>query len=520
MAAGNNKRIAKNAVLLYVRMIFGIIVSLYTSRVVLNTLGVEDYGIYNVVGGVVAMFSVLNASMSGATSRFIAFELGRDNFVRLKKTFSSALIVHIAIAIVFLILAETIGLWFVANKLLIPEARVGVAHLVYQLSIFSAMVSITQVPYDACIIAHEKMDVYAYVEILQVSLKLVIVYVLLIGDFDKLALYAILMFAVSVLVLLINRIYCIRKFKEVHFSWNIDKQTIKPLLAFSGWDMYGCMSVVCQQQGGNVLLNMFIGPLVNASVGVAGTVNVTMSRFGYIILTAFKPQIIKQYAAGELNSAFALIENAAKYSLLLMWALCLPLIIEMPFVLFVWLGQVPEYVVPFCRIILVATCVSFVGNVANTLTHATGRIKMQSIIMGTIYFACVPVYYLLLKSGFSAVSIFVFNLCIAFISVMVYCMILKSLVREFSVWKYLYNGALKSYLCTLIVAVVLLPIFLYLPSGWLRLFLSYCVSLASFVIISYLFMIDEGIKQKIKLRIGSLSGEIHSEEKQIKGRVK
>ena len=219
----NNKRIAKNTIMLYIRMFISMLVGLYTSRVVLATLGVEDYGIYGVVGGVVGMMGFLNASMSGATSRFLTFELGRGDKERLAKTFSSALIVHIAIAIIVFILAETVGLWFLCNKLNIPEGRMEAAHWVYQFSILATMLSITQVPYNATIIAHEKMDVYAYMEILNVTLKLLIVYLLTIGDFDKLKLYAVLTFAVSLIIMMIYRIYCLRHFKESRFHWVWDK---------------------------------------------------------------------------------------------------------------------------------------------------------------------------------------------------------------------------------------------------------------------------------------------------------
>ena len=262
----NNKRIAKNTIMLYIRMFISMLVGLYTSRVVLATLGVEDYGIYGVVGGVVAMMGFLNASMSGATSRFLTFELGRGDKDRLAKTFSSALIVHIAIAIIVFILAETVGLWFLCNKLNIPEGRMEAAHWVYQFSILATMLSITQVPYNATIIAHEKMDVYAYMEILNVSLKLLIVYLLCIGNFDKLILYASLMLAVSILIMMVYRIYAIRQFPEAHFHWIWDKTYLRPLLSFSGWDLYGNACVIARQQGTNFLINIFYGVVFNLSL--------------------------------------------------------------------------------------------------------------------------------------------------------------------------------------------------------------------------------------------------------------
>lgn len=252
-------------------MFLTMVVGLYTSRVVLQTLGVEDYGIYGVIGGIVAMMGFLNASMSGATSRFLTFELGRGDKERLANTFSSALIVHIIIAAIVFVVAETVGLWFLCNKLVIPENRMVAAHWVYQLSILSSMLSITQVPYNSSIIAHEKMDVYAYVEILNVTLKLLIVYLLVIGNFDKLILYAILMFTVSVIIMVVYRIYCLRRFEECKFRLFLDKDYLKPLLSFSGWDLYGNMAFSVRQQGANFLLNMFYGVVLNAAYNIATT---------------------------------------------------------------------------------------------------------------------------------------------------------------------------------------------------------------------------------------------------------
>ncbi|MDY5953612.1 MAG: polysaccharide biosynthesis protein, partial [Sodaliphilus sp.] len=275
----NNKRIAKNTIMLYIRMFISMVVGLYTSRVVLATLGVEDYGIYGVVGGVVGMMGFLNASMSGATSRFLTFELGKGDKERLAKTFSSALIVHIAIAIIVFILAETVGLWFLCNKLNIPEGRMEAAHWVYQFSILATMLSITQVPYNATIIAHEKMDVYAYMEILNVTLKLLIVYLLCIGNFDKLILYASLMLAVSILIMMVYRIYAIRQFPEAHFHWIWDKTYLRPILSFSGWDLYGNMACTIRQQGSVFLINIFYGVALNAACNIASTMQGILLQF-------------------------------------------------------------------------------------------------------------------------------------------------------------------------------------------------------------------------------------------------
>lgn len=399
--AENNKRIAKNTVLLYVRMLISILVSLYTSRVVLNTLGVEDYGIYNVVGGIIAMFAFLNSSMSGATSRFLTYEIGHGDSQKLKNTFSSALIIHIGIAIIILIIAETIGLWFLTNKLVIPEDRMFAAHIVYQFSILSMMINVTQVPYNAAIIAHEHMDVYAYVELLNVFLKLGIIYLLLISNIDKLILYGILVFIVSLVVAMIYRLYCTKKFNECTIKWQYHKEIIKPMLSFSCWDLYGNMSVSARQQGTTMLLNMFYGPVLNAANGIANNVHGIILGFANNVITAFRPQIIKNYAEKDIVNMSRLVINASKFTLSLYLIIAIPLFLEAEYVLRLWLKTVPEHTSIFLRIILICSLFKLAGNILNIVIHATGRIKKFSFISGTIFLLNVPLLYILVKLNWS-----------------------------------------------------------------------------------------------------------------------
>ena len=414
----NNKRIAKNTIMLYIRMFISMLVGLYTSRVVLATLGVEDYGIYGVVGGVVAMMGFLNASMSGATSRFLTFELGKGDKERLAKTFSSALIVHIGIAIVVLILAETVGLWFLSNKLNIPAERMQAAHWVYQLSILSAMFGITQVPYNAAIIAHEKMDVYAYVEILNVSLKLLIVYLLCIGNFDKLILYASLMLAVSILIMMVYRIYAIRHFPEAHFHWIWDKTYLRPLLSFSGWDLYGNACVIARQQGTNFLINIFYGVVYNAASGIATTVQGTISGLAFNIILAFRPQIIKQYAKGNVEDMSKLVGNAVCFTTILFGCMSIPLILETHYIMKAWLGVIPEKSEIFCQILLIASFLGLLNNIWNTCIHATGKIKEISIFSGTFFLISLPIIYVVFQFKAPVESAYlVFILSIVFVNV-------------------------------------------------------------------------------------------------------
>ncbi len=426
----NNRRIARNTLMLYIRMLLTVVVGIYTSRVVLNTLGVEDYGICNVVGGVVSMMGFLNASLAGATSRFITFELGRGNQQRLADTFSSALIAHIGIALVVILVAETAGLWFVTHKLVIPAARIDAALWVYHLSIASAAIGITQVPYTACVIAHERMGVYAYMEILNTLLKLLIVYVLLVGHFDKLKLYAVLTFAVSALMTLLYRLYCTRKFPESHFSWKCNKDILRPMVSFSAWDVYGNLSVSVNQQGTNMMLNMFFGPIVNAAAGIAGTVTGIISGFANNVTTAFRPQIVKQYAQGNIAEMQNLITNAAKFHLLLFATIMIPIYIEIESVLRLWLGQVPPYTVQFCRATLLCQIISSQIIVVNIAIQATGKVKHISFISGSIYFLALMPAYAVCSFTNSPTSIYV----------VLFIMYLFSLASSFYIMQHLING--------------------------------------------------------------------------------
>ena len=408
--SSNSKRIAKNALMLYIRMFLSMIVGLYTSRVVLNTLGVEDYGIYGVVGGVVSMMGFLNASMSGATSRFITFELGKGNFQRLKDTFSSALIVHIGIALIVLIVAETVGLWFLNNKLVIPEERMYAAHWVYQLSILSAMLGITQVPYNACIIAHERMGVYAYIEILNVSLKLLIVYLLLIGDFDKLILYAILTLAVSIIIIMTYRIYCIRKFSECKFHWVWNKEILKPLLSFSGWDLYGNLGATLYNYGNSIVTNIFFGPILNAATNIATTIQNIAYSFSGNITTAYRPALIKLYAQKEYNLLQQEIINSLTTSFIILLIITIPLYFEIHYILSIWLKIVPPYTESICKFLIVLLFQKQIQLLLNILIHATGKIKLLSFVTGSLLmysFILVYILYKITNNPLSAYYLFI-----------------------------------------------------------------------------------------------------------------
>lgn len=371
----NNKRIAKNTLLLYFRMLFMMAVSLFTSRVVLNTLGVEDYGIYNVVGGIVAMFGFINGSMSSATQRYITFALGKGDKNRLQTVFSTTLQIHTLIAGVIVLLGETIGLWFLYNKMQIPADRMDAAFWVLQCSIIAAVVMIISVPYNADIVAHEKMSAFAYISILEVVLKLAIVYMLLVFSFDKLVLYAFLLLAIQILIRFCYSYYCNKHFEETKYKHVWDKALFKEMTGFAGWSMFGNLAAVLFGQGLNMLLNVFFGPVVNAARGIAVQVQNAVQQFVLNFQMALNPQITKTYAQGEMQEMHKLMYRSARFSFFLLFFLSLPVLFETKFILTVWLKIVPDNTVVFLRIML---CTSLIYTLSNPLiiaNQATGKVR-------------------------------------------------------------------------------------------------------------------------------------------------
>ena len=506
-----NKRIAKNTLMLYIRMLISMIVSLYTSRVVLNTLGVDDYGIYNVVGGVVAIFTFLNSSMSGATSRFLTYEMGKQGNGKLSETFSAALYIHIGIALLILLLAETIGLWLVSNKLVIPEDRMLAAQVVYQCSILSMIVTVTQVPYNASIIAHEKMDVYAYVELLNVFLKLGIVFVLMIWHHDKLILYAILVLFVSIIIALIYRVYCIKKFQECHLAGIPKMQIIKPMLSFSFWDLYGNMSVSVRQQGISIILNMFYGTAVNAASGLANSVQNIILSFANNVIMAFRPQIIKQYAVQNIDRMFSLIVDASKITLSLFILIGVPLYFESEFVLKLWLKNVPEYTVYFLRVIILCGLFHLSKLIFNIGIHSTGKINLMSFLTGNLYIITVPILYIALKVGANLNPVYYIMVVLDFIIWLITLLLLKSLIKEISLVKLMKDAYLPIIGLLFIDVICVDSIHQLISSEWVRLMSSILISILVTTIYFYFVLMNKIQRNKcvtiLKSKIANIIGK-------------
>lgn len=497
----NNKTIAKNTFFLYVRMLLSVVVSLYTTRVVLQVLGVDDYGIYGIVGGIVTMFNFLNASMSGATSRFITFALGKGNKKEVQDYFATALLVHIGIALAVILLAETIGLYFLEYKLNIPEGRMWAARIVYQFSVLAMVVQVIQVPYNASIIAYEKMDIYAYVELLNVALKLLIVYLLMIGNFDKLILYAILYFLVNVSIAATYSLYCIKKFSTCHFHIIYDKEKLIPMLSFSGWDLYGNMSHSINHQGINILINMFFGVAYNAASSFATSIKGIVENLSSNVIQAFRPQIVKNYAVGEFERMQTLMYNSLKYSLLLFMLFTVPLMCETQEILKLWLGVVPKSTTEFCRLMLIVSIFSLINKILCISIEATGNMKRISLITGTIYLMALPIIYIIFKS-FDVRPSFAYIIVIIFMGLIVFAnvFILKKQAPKLMPLIYL-KGTAEAFLILIISTIPIIPIMLYLEDSIARLLVVCVVYGISLVSTTYLLALDKSTRKIVNGKI-------------------
>lgn len=406
----NNKRIAKNTLLLYIRMLFMMGVSLFTSRITLAALGVTDYGIYNVVGGMVAMFSILSGSLSLTIGRFITVEVGKGDQERLKTIFSTSVSIQICMSLVICLIAEVAGVWFLSNKMVIPAERLYAAHWVLQLSILTFIVNLISVPYNAVIIAHEKMSAFAYISILEVILKLLIVYLLYVSPIDKLIVYAGLLAFVAIVIRLVYGGYCKRHFKEARYRFCFDKKLLREMFGFIGWAFWGNGMVVLKDQGTNVLLNIFCGPAVNAARGIAMQVNTTVYNFVQNFMMAVNPQITKSYSVGDIASMHELVIRSAKFGFFILLMLLMPICANIDYILDLWLVEVPEHTANFIVLVLLYSLLDCYGHPLITGVLAEGSIKRYEIALTVIYFLNFAASYIFLEMGMRPEVVFVLNI--------------------------------------------------------------------------------------------------------------
>lgn len=456
-------------------MFFIVLIGFYTSRLILQNLGVTDYGIYNVVGGTVSLFAFLNTAMSQATQRFLSYELGRGDLDRLKQIFSMCLNIHILISIIIILLSEAIGLWLLYNKLSIPANRIDVAFWVFQFSILASVINITQVPYNASISAHEKFNVYAGISIIDILLKLTLAFSLQWLSHDRLFWYGFYILCIHLTTALLYRIYCIRHFSECkyHRYWNT--KDFKTMTSYTTWSLIGNFANTASDQGVNILLNIFFNPAINAARGIAMQVKTSIASFVYNFQGASIPQIIKSYATGNIEEMTSLVYKTSKISFFLFYLIMLPVWLEMPILLSIWLGEVPPFLIEFSRIILITVLIQSLGGTLQTVIQATGNIRRYQLTVGILNLTILPISYLVLKLEGSELSPFIIA---AFISMGVVFTNLYNVNKliKFSVIQYFKKVILVDFKVLTISIIIPIGIFLLLEESVHRLLILFPVS--------------------------------------------
>ncbi len=415
-SSNNNKRIAKNTIALYFRQILVMLVSLYTSRVILQVLGVEDFGIYNVVGGIVAMFSFITGTLGSASQRFLAYDMANGDAVKLRQTFSLILMSYFILIVITVLLSESIAVWFLNTHMMIPLDRMYAANWVLQFSILTFCFHILQAPYMSVIIAHEKMNVYAYVSIVEVVLKLAIVYMLQIFAYDKLIAYAILMCLSSCSIYLFYYLYCRRKFTESRYLFYYDRKELKSLCSYAWWNVIGSLAIILRSQGINVLLNMFFNPAINAARGIAYQVNTAVTSFYTNFYTAVRPQIVKSYATGDNEKMLSLISNSSRYAYFLILIIILPLMFYAQDILAIWLKTPPELTDIFMQTVLVSALIETLSMPLVSGMQAANKIKEIQLTVSMLYLLNIPVSYILLRMGLPAITPMYVNIALILIA--------------------------------------------------------------------------------------------------------
>lgn len=497
----NKNRIVKNTLLLYFRMLFMMAVSLYTSRVTLSALGVTDYGIYNVVGGIVSMFTILSASMSAAIGRFITYEIGLKNKEHIKKVFSTSVNVQILLLIIITILLESIGLWFLNYKMVIPESRLVAANWVFQFSILTFAVNLLSVPYNAAIIAHEKMSAFAYIGILESILKLIMAYMIMLSPFDRLVYYGFLIMLLSVLIRFMYGYYCKGHFEECSYKFILDKKLLKEMFYFAGWNFLGQSSYIINTQGINILMNIFFGVTVNAARGIAIQVDNALRQFVNNFMTAVNPQITKSYAVGDLNNMKNLIYLSSKFSAFIMLIFAIPIILEVHIIISIWLGQCPEYVDIFLQLTIVNTFFDLIFcNAIITAVLSTGRIKKYQIIMTACSIIVFPLTWIAFKIGFPPQASYIIFLLDFILQIFIRLYLAKNIIG-LSPMEYIRKVFFRFYPVAIISSVVPYYIHCIMEESIYRLFIVTIVSILCTIITIYAIGLSEAERKFIVNKI-------------------
>lgn len=501
----NNKRIAKNTLFLYFRTLLILVVSLFTSRVILNVLGVEDYGTYNVVGGVVAMFSAISGALSAAISRFITFELGKEDKNRLAIVFSTSVNIQIGLSLIVILIGEIVGIWFLNNQMNIPSERLYAANWVLQCSLITFCVNLISIPYNACIIAHEKMDAFAYISIFEVLLKLGICYLIMISPWDKLISYAVLLVCVSLIIRFTYGFYCHRHFAESHYRLVYERGLLKEMSGFAGWNFFTNGAYIFNTQGINILVNIFFGVTVNAARGIASQVDHAIMHLVNSFTTALNPQITKNYAAGNREAMFSLVCQGAKFSYMLLFLMALPILVETEYILKLWLKIVPDHAATFVRLAIMASLVNIIGKTGYTAAMATGTIRRYVIWVTSVGCLVFPITWFVLLWGAPSEAPYIVFIVVYIVVECVRLWILKGLL-DFPISRFVREVVVKIILVT--IASLPLPLILVsqFPTSLHRMIITVLTSVLSTVLCVYWLGLNQGerlaltgyIKKKIR----------------------
>lgn len=475
----NTRRIAKNTIYLYARSLFSLFVSLYSSRLILQALGVDDYGTYNVVGGFVSMFWLVSGSLSSAVTRFLNVEMGKGNQEELKKVFSMSLNIMLVLAIVVLLLTESFGIWFFHHKMNIPAGREEAAFWVFQFSVITVMSGFAIVPFNASIVAHEKMSIIAYLGIAEALLRLVIALFLCFGAIhgDTLILYALLWLIATLLLQGTAIVYCLRKFNECRFKMVFDGKLFKDMIGFSGWKFLGSLSHTFSGQGVNVALNIAYGTAVNAARGLTGTISNAIGIFYNNFILALNPQITKSYAAGDREYVKSLSYRGTKFCFFILFLFALPLFLEVDFVLGLWLVDVPEHLASFVRLSLIISLIDLHSAVFNMILFASGKIRLFQLLTSIFIFLTFPFSRLALQHGAIPEAVYLISLAAIAINVGISLWLIKKIIG-FPIREIFKKVFFRMLITVLISAVIPACIYCSLPSGWGRFLLTLSTSIA------------------------------------------
>ncbi len=494
----NNKRIAKNTMFLYIRMGISMLVGLYTSRIVLQALGVEDYGIYNVVGSFIVAFTFISGPLGTATQRFLNFELGKGESGRLNKVFNLSLFTYVVLAATLFLVIEVAGVWFLNNKMQLPADRMNSAVFAFHISILTLLLNLIRTPFESLIIAYEKMSFYAYISIADVFLKLLNAFMLLYVAIDKLKLYSVNILAITLTVGCVTAFYCLHNFKKIRIEnpcKNWDFPLFKELMSFSGWSLFGSVASMTANQGLNILLNLFFGVVVNAAMGVASQVNTAVVQFVNNFQVAFRPQLVKYYAQGNVDALRSLIINTSKYSYLLLFALVCPVCFNIDLLLKIWLKNPPEYAAGFCIMMLIYALLETLSAPMWMTVQATGKIKRYQIVISSVIFLNIIISYLFLKAGFGPVTVLIIKCCLDVVYLIVRLIFMKVKI-QFPIKVFFVKTLLPIFIVTALSVSVVYVASCESENEYIRLFVTTFLFISIYLLLLYAIVLTKDEKRK------------------------